>query len=62
MGHGDQSGKSKPILVNDLNNQKVIFVECGDSHSGCITEEGLVFVWGIGLNGRLGNFQMINVY
>jgi E3 ubiquitin-protein ligase HERC2 len=49
------------VLINDLNNHKVIFVECGDAHSGCITEEGFVFVWGIGLNGRLGNTLMINV-
>jgi len=55
LGHGDQTGKSKPALIESLTSHRVVQVECGDAHSGCITEGGLIFVWGIGLNGRLGN-------
>jgi len=29
-------------------------IECGDAHSAAITDKGVLFVWGVGLNGRLG--------
>lgn len=32
----------------------MIDICCGDQHSGCIVEGGAVYVWGVGLNGRLG--------
>lgn len=63
LGHGNTVGKTHPSLITDpcLKNKKVIQIECGDSHSGCITEDGLVFVWGNGLNGRLGNSVTKNI-
>lgn len=32
----------------------MVDIVCGDQHSGCITDQGQVYVWGVGLNGRLG--------
>jgi alpha-tubulin suppressor-like RCC1 family protein len=42
--------------VKALEGQKINGLSCGTSHSfGWSSETGLVFGWGLGLNGRLGN-------
>jgi len=30
-------------------------IEAGDASSSCIASDGTVYLWGSGLNGRLGN-------
>lgn len=54
LGHGNQTGKSTPVIIEELRDEEVIMIESGDAHSGCITGKGKVYVWGVGLNGRLG--------
>lgn len=46
----------QPTLVKGLENQKIDGLSCGTSHSfAWSSETGLVYGWGLGLNGRLGN-------
>ena len=54
LGHGDSIGQNVPEKIQFLTNYKVIDICCGDQHSGCIVEGGAVYVWGVGLHGRLG--------
>ena len=54
LGHGDSIGQNVPEKIRFLQGSKIIDIVCGDQHSGCINEHGQVYVWGVGLNGRLG--------
>lgn len=54
LGHGDAIGQNVPEKIRYLEGTKVVDIACGDQHSGCITDGGLVYIWGVGLNGRLG--------
>lgn len=54
LGHGDQIGKNKPEIIRALLDETIVYIECGDAHSGVINTNGGVSVWGIGLSGRLG--------
>lgn len=46
----------QPKLVKLLEGQKIDGLSCGTSHSFAWSHEsGLVYGWGLGLNGRLGN-------
>lgn len=54
LGHGDNVGQNVPEKIRFFDNIKIIDIACGDQHSGCINEQGQVYVWGVGLNGRLG--------
>ncbi len=38
-----------------LEGKKVVAVDCGDSHTVCVTENGDVFSWGRGKFGALGH-------
>jgi alpha-tubulin suppressor-like RCC1 family protein len=40
--------------VNGFNNEKVVMISCGSSHSTALTESGRVFSWGNNEFGRLG--------
>ncbi|VDK42955.1 unnamed protein product [Anisakis simplex] len=44
----------KPALVDALLRVDVIDVACGDEHAVVVADDGKVFVWGSGMNGRLG--------
>ena len=48
-----------PIHVRTSNQplpmgKRVLRVSCAHSHTGCVTEDGKVFIWGCGDSGRLG--------
>lgn len=57
LGHGTSDDKFSPVLVQALKGHNVIDVALGtgDSHTLCVTEEGLLFAWGDGDFGKLGN-------
>ena len=38
-----------------LQGQRVKRADCGDGHTACVTETGLLFTWGCGAQGRLGH-------
>jgi alpha-tubulin suppressor-like RCC1 family protein len=46
--------QAKPIKVNGFNEEKVVMISCGCSHSMALTESGHVFSWGENEFGQLG--------
>ncbi|KAI8034196.1 hypothetical protein M5D96_013047 [Drosophila gunungcola] len=57
LGHGNSDDRSLPTLVVALAEHMVVDVALGsgDAHSLALTDEGLVFAWGDGDYGKLGN-------
>ncbi|VDM41838.1 unnamed protein product [Toxocara canis] len=60
-GNGKYSGDGvresdvlRPNLIDSLLRVDVIDIACGDEHAVTLADGGKVFVWGNGLNGRLG--------
>jgi alpha-tubulin suppressor-like RCC1 family protein len=47
---GQRGGRelNKPGMVSGLKGQNVIYVDCGDFHSVCLTSDGKIFSWGGG--------------
>ena len=46
----------QPYLLKTFEGQKIDGVSCGTNHSfAWSSDSGLVYGWGLGLNGRLGN-------
>lgn len=43
-----------PKKIESLQNQFVIQLACGDSHSMALTKEGLIYAWGEATYGQLG--------
>jgi len=58
LGHGDQSDKKVPTLVEALVGQVVVQLALGGSHSACTTAEGTLYTWGFGANGHGGGGQL----
>jgi hypothetical protein len=56
LGVGDRNQRLTPTLVgaDETFGSKVVVVACGSAHSLAATEEGLLFSWGYGADGRLG--------
>ena len=54
LGHGDYSSTSKPKLIEGLLSFDVTAVSCGPHHVAVSCSDGLVFTWGCGADGRLG--------
>ncbi len=55
IGNGCNSwSQSKPIKVNGFNNERVVMISCGWSHSMALTECGHVYSWGDNEYGQLG--------
>ena len=57
LGHGNQDSCDEPRMIDPSHflGQKVINVSCGGIHSAAMSEEGYVFTWGCGSDGRLGH-------
>lgn len=57
LGHNSSDDKFIPTLVEALKGHKIINVALGsgDSHTLCVTDTGLVFAFGDGDFGKLGN-------
>ena len=51
---------NKPTKVNFSNKTQVKEIFAGEDHCACITEDAEGFVWGYGLDGRLGNRRKMN--
>jgi alpha-tubulin suppressor-like RCC1 family protein len=58
LGHGDDSSWDSPRMVHSLEPRvlgaRVIKVVCGGSHSGCLTHNGRVYMWGLNKSGQCG--------
>lgn len=55
LGLGDTSDMHLPTLVDSLRGVHVKQLACGSGHSCVLTEEGEVYSWGRGDDGRLGH-------
>jgi alpha-tubulin suppressor-like RCC1 family protein len=59
LGHGDESSWDNPRVINSLEpsrlgGAKVTKVACGGNHSGCLVENGRIFMWGLNRNSQCG--------
>ncbi|XP_031429352.1 serine/threonine-protein kinase Nek8 isoform X1 [Clupea harengus] len=54
LGHGSFNDVTQPKIVEALLGYELVQVSCGASHILAVTNEGEVFSWGRGDNGRLG--------
>jgi hypothetical protein len=54
IGNGCNSDQFIPIKVKGFNNEKVVMISCGWSHSMALTECGNVYSWGRNNFGQLG--------
>lgn len=57
LGHGNSEDKLEPCLVQALKDHTIVDVALGtsDAHTLCVTDVGLVFAFGDGDYGKLGN-------
>lgn len=62
LGLGQISHKLKINLPTEvgLRNKIVSEIFAGEDHCACVTEEGEGYIWGYGLDGRLGNKSKMN--
>ncbi len=47
-------------MLKELSDKKIVKVSLGVYHAGAITDQGLLFTWGRGINGQLGHGKMQN--
>ncbi|XP_030381589.1 probable E3 ubiquitin-protein ligase HERC2 [Scaptodrosophila lebanonensis] len=57
LGHGNSDDQCLPAIVMAVADHEIIDVALGsgDAHTLCLTAEGLVYAWGDGDYGKLGN-------
>ena len=55
LGHGSEVGENQPRKIEAFQGKPVRLIEAGDASSACITHDSNLYMWGSGLNGRLGN-------
>jgi len=57
LGSGDNINKLFPFLINSIyfNNEKIVQVCCACNYSMALSQNGHVYSWGYGFNGRLGH-------
>lgn len=57
LGHGSSSSRSSPKLIpqSSFLNEKIVSVSCGGIHSAAVSDQGHLFTWGCGSDGRLGH-------
>ncbi|KAJ1206132.1 hypothetical protein NDU88_001541 [Pleurodeles waltl] len=55
LGLGHMENQYLPTVVEALWNKSVEFVTCGDEHTAVLSKDGLVYTFGAGGNGQLGN-------
>lgn len=54
-GSLDRSKPAIGFVEGALQGKKVVSVACGDKHTVCVTDDGLVYSWGSGKMGALGH-------
>lgn len=55
LGLGDTSDQYRPVPVEVLKDRGVVQICCGSGHTVVLTEDGEVYTWGRGDDGRLGH-------
>lgn len=54
LGNGEYRYQLHPQILLPLYKFRVVDISCGNRHTVAVSEEGIVFSWGKGSNGRLG--------
>ncbi|XP_050406209.1 uncharacterized protein LOC126821757 [Patella vulgata] len=54
LGHGSLDNVSSPRLIASLSKYNIVSMSAGYSHSGAITQDGKLFMFGKGADGALG--------
>ena len=57
LGQGDQTSRSIPTQIppDSFNKERIVSISAGGIHSAAVSQEGHVFTWGCGSDGRLGH-------
>jgi len=57
LGHGPSEGtnESYPRVVDELRQEKVVYIDAGFLHMACVTDKGEVFSWGKNSSKQLGH-------
>ena len=55
LGLGDTNDQHQPLLVEALQDFKLLQIACGSGHTVVLTEDREVHTWGRGDDGRLGH-------
>ena len=61
LGHNQEVGENAPRIIEELRGKFIKNCEAGEASSACITHNNFVYIWGSGLNGRLGNGTSSNI-
>jgi alpha-tubulin suppressor-like RCC1 family protein len=60
LGIGVEEDKAKkPVLVDDVNDEKVLMIACGAHFSICYTEFGILYYWGMLVPEDISSIQWI---
>ena len=62
LGHGDTISIKSPKLVEALKDVVVVQVSSGARHSAAVTEDGVLYTWGSGTDGKLGHGNTESAY
>ena len=54
LGQGHERDRVTPLMVGELREIKVVGLAAGDAHSLALADDGRVYAWGAGGDGRLG--------
>ncbi len=58
LGHGGESGLSKPRIVEGLRGFRIVAVACGSRHTAAVSDEGGLWTWGDKENGVTGHGEV----
>jgi len=57
LGHGNKNDLKAPKMLEF--NKKIVSVDCGSSHTGVVTNDGELYMFGRGREGQLGRADAI---
>jgi hypothetical protein len=57
LGHGEEDDQTKPKIIAELRNTRVIKLACGARHSAAITDNGVLFTWGSNEDGGMEKLE-----
>jgi hypothetical protein len=60
LGLGDSEDRFSPAPVAALAGQAVALLSCGWRHTIAVSDKGLVYTWGRGVNGQLGQANPVD--
>lgn len=60
LGYIENKKQSQPRLLKELSGHNITKVSLGYYHAAAVSDQGLVFTWGRGINGQLGHGSILN--